>query len=116
MNKNFLVIILVTLSLISIVKAEALTSRKSIKIEKGKTYHCDGNLSKIRLDLPMTEPFKCELMRKDKHRHAPFEYITTKQIVNLRCPKGLSISSEPQYDEGYIYKYLVNCKEPMGED
>jgi hypothetical protein len=60
--------------------------------------------------------FKCELMRKDKHRQAPFEYITTRKTVDLYCPKKLSIISKPQYDEGYIYKYLVTCEEPRDED
>jgi hypothetical protein len=115
MKNTLLAIAFITLNLTSIFKAEASPSIKSIKVEKGKTYHCDVKPSKTKLDRPATS-FNCELMRKDRHRQAPFEYVTTKKTVSLYCPKGLFMLSEPQYDEGYIYKYLITCKEPMGED
>ena len=115
MKSTLLIIAFITLSLNPIFKVEALTSIKNIKVEKGKTYHCDGKLSKTKLDNPATS-FKCKLMRKDKHRQAPFEYVITEKIVSLYCSKGLFISSKPQYDEGYIYKYLITCEEPLGDD
>jgi hypothetical protein len=115
MKNTLLSIIFIVLNLTSTSKSEALLSIKNIKVEKGKIYHCDVVASKKILAHPPTS-FKCELMRKDPRRQAPFEYVTTKKIVNLYCPKKLFIFSNPQYDEGYIYKYLVTCNEPQGED
>jgi hypothetical protein len=115
MKNTLYVIAFVILNLTPVFEVKSLSGLKIIKVEKGKTYHCDGKLSKNPLNYSSTK-FQCELMRKDNHRQAPFEYITTKKIVNLYCPKKLVIFSKPQYDEGYIYKYLVTCEEPKGDD
>jgi hypothetical protein len=111
MKKILTTLVFAALNLTVIFDLEASSLIKTIRMEKDKIYHCDGKSSKKALDYT-SENFKCELMRKDKYRQAPFEYITTKKTVNLFCPKKLALSSSPQYDEGYIYKYLVACKKP----
>jgi hypothetical protein len=113
MRKNtlFLIAFIIT-NLVPALEAISLSGFKSIRVERGKIYHCDGKLSK---KVSVTN-FKCDLMKKDKHRQAPFEYTATNKTVDLRCLKGLAIFSEPQYDEGYIYKYLVTCKKPQSDD
>jgi hypothetical protein len=111
--KNILFpISLVTLSLSLVFEATSLPKIKSIKVEEGKTYHCDGKLSRKEPAYSISS-FTCDLMIKDKNRQAPFEYVTTKKTVELRCPRKLAILSRPQYDEGYIYKYLVTCGRPQ---
>jgi hypothetical protein len=108
MNKIIILISIIsissiTLMLFSMNRADA--GFKTIKMQKGKTYHCHKRGSgKI---LNNQSNFECELMRQDSKMNA-YDYVSTSKIVNLYCANKMNGGIE--YDEGTIYKYLMICK------